>query len=117
MGATRAERRQHQRQHQQQRQPQRQQRVEDVAEDVGGRGGGVSGRGHKLPTNLSNKHVCTPVPNDEERPFQCCVLLGNKSSAEVIDKFGDAWLVWAGAPLRLVTDAGPEFTSQEFRLL
>ena len=46
--------------------------------------------------------------------FQVCAHIGAKSAAEVIHKLGSAWIVWAGAPLRIVADCGPEFTSQEF---
>lgn len=46
--------------------------------------------------------------------FETCWLLDTKSSDSVVQGFDASWRVWAGAPVVLVTDAGPEFVSDTF---
>ena len=46
--------------------------------------------------------------------FQVLHVLSRKSSQAVVDGFETSWLSWGGAPVVLVVDMGPEFTSDEF---
>ena len=51
---------------------------------------------------------------DAASRFHAVRLLDNKSSAAVIDALEDIWLSWAGPPVTMVVDVGPEFVSDEF---
>ena len=51
---------------------------------------------------------------DSMSSFQMLHMLTGKTSRLVIEGFQMAWLSWGGAPVVLVVDMGPEFTSEEF---
>ena len=46
--------------------------------------------------------------------FQICGRVRDKTSAAAIETYTTMWLNWAGPPVTMVLDLGPEFASEEF---
>ena len=51
---------------------------------------------------------------DAASSFQALVVLERKTCKEVVVQFENAWVNWAGAPVTIVADMGPEFVGEEF---
>ena len=46
--------------------------------------------------------------------FQVATPAPSRAADQAIEKFTSAWLMWAGPPNEMITDAGTEFTSEAF---